>query len=378
MNNRIAYLIIFLFITTSVSSQINSINLSGKWQVTLDSENQLVKKYPTECNIKGKIELPGSLTENGFGWKTSSSDFGILTPEYKYIGKAWYKKQIVIPENWKDKQIEIFLERVLWESRIFIDGVELSKQDALGTPHIHNLGKVSPGNHELTVLVDNEMIHNIGDKGHAYGEYTQSIWNGIVGKMELRAKDATHFLSTNIYSDIQKETITIKSVIQSKTGGKTYFKYEIVSVETDETILSGNVIRELEVGETKFEFTVFTEEKLKEWTEFNPETYLVKMYLSHKNSKDYFEGEFGFYQVRHNGTKLLVNGNPIFLRGNLDCVHFPLTGYVSCELDDWINIFKTYKDYGLNHARFHSWCPPEAAFKAASRVGIYLQAEASI
>ncbi|MCF6358129.1 MAG: hypothetical protein L3J54_10020, partial [Draconibacterium sp.] len=62
----------------------------------------------------------------------------------------------------------------------------------------------------------------------------------------------------------------------------------------------------------------------------------------------------------------------------IDCVHFPLTGYSSCNLDDWTEIFKTYKSYGLNHVRFHSWCPPEAAFKAASRMGIYMQVEASI
>ena len=74
----------------------------------------------------------------------------------------------------------------------------------------------------------------------------------------------------------------------------------------------------------------------------------------------------------------MINGDPVFLRGNLDCVHFPLTGYVSCNVEDWERIFRIYKDYGLNHARFHSWCPPEAAFKAANRVGIYLQAEASI
>ena len=141
---RITGLAFLLFITVSISAQINSINLSGIWEVTLDSENELVEKYPNECNIKGTINLPGSLAENGFGWKTSGSDFGILTPEYKYVGKAWYKKQIVIPENWKDKQIEIFLERVLWESRIFIDGKELSKQDTLGTPHIHILGEIAP------------------------------------------------------------------------------------------------------------------------------------------------------------------------------------------------------------------------------------------
>ena len=104
----------------------------------------------------------------------------------------------------------MFLERVLWESVVLIDGKELSRKDALGTPHYHNLGVLSPGKHELTVIVNNEMIHNIGDKGHAYGEYTQSIWNGIVGRLELRAFDPTRIASLKVYPDIAKDEIDVK------------------------------------------------------------------------------------------------------------------------------------------------------------------------
>jgi hypothetical protein len=86
--------------------------------------------------------------------------------------------------------------------------------------------------------------------------------------------------------------------------------------------------------------------------------------------------ETGFRQVSAAKSKILINGKPVFLRGNLDCVHFPLTGYPSCRTEDWERIFRIYKSYGLNHVRFHSWCPPEAAFAAADRVGIYIQAEA--
>lgn len=175
-------LVLALSICSPISGQ-NTIDLSGPWEVQLDPKNEVVLQSTEPQKNAGTIHLPGSLAENGFGFKTVGSDYGILTPEYKYIGKAWYKKQIEIPKSWKNKQLEIFLERVLWESRIFIDGVELSRQDALGTAHIHKLGKISPGKHELVIIVDNEMIHNIGDKGHAYGAYTQSIWNGIVGRM---------------------------------------------------------------------------------------------------------------------------------------------------------------------------------------------------
>jgi len=372
-------LIYFLLFSTSVSfAQNNQINLAGEWKVLLDTTNKWVLKHPEKCKTEGVIKLPGSLAENGFGYKTSGSDFGILTPQYKYIGKAWYKRNIEIPQDWNGKEIEIYLERVLWESRIFIDGRELSRQDALGTPHIHKLGKIAPGQHELTILVDNEMIHNIGDKGHAYGEYTQSIWNGIVGKMVLKAKDETHFIDVNIYPNIKNEIVTLKSAIHSNKAKKVNIDFEIVSLTSGKMVLEGNHVAQLNIGKTNIEILIQSEGKLKKWSEFNPHVYLLKLRLSSERSLDKLETEFGYCQISHNGTKVLINENPVFLRGNLDCVHFPLTGYPSCNLEDWIRIFKIYKEYGLNHARFHSWCPPEAAFKAANRVGIYLQAEASI
>lgn len=356
----------------------NSIDLAGKWQVKLDNDNPSLQEHPERSTTEGIIQMPGSLAERGFGVKTQGSDFGILTPEYKYIGKAWYTREVEIPKSWKNKELEIFLERVLWESRVFIDGKELSRQDALGTPHNHQIGKLKPGKHQLTILVDNEMIHNIGDKGHAYGEYTQSIWNGVVGRMELQAYDPIRILKADVYPDISDDVVEVKLQTKMEAETKAKIRYEIISLTTGQTVLWGE--RNQRVSEDGLELTlkIPADGKLKKWSEFTPEVYILKTTVKAGKHSDTYETEFGFYQVSHDGTKVLVNGQPIFLRGNLDCVHFPLTGYPSCEVEDWERIFRIYKDYGLNHARFHSWCPPEAAFKAANRIGIYLQAEASI
>lgn len=201
---------------------------------------------------------------------------------------------------------------------------------------------------------------------------------GGYGRMALIAKDATFFLKTDVNSDIHQEQITLQGTIWSQKSASATIEYEIVSVENKQVVLSGSFHQKLQEDTTAFEQTLSTEGKLELWSEFNPEVYTLKLRLQAGKNKDFQEIEFGFYELSHNGTKLTVNGKPVFLRGNLDCVHFPLTGYVSCDLEDWMKIFETYKAYGLNHARFHSWCPPEAAFKAANRLGIYLQAEASI
>lgn len=367
-----------MLICWNAISQVNTMSLSGEWEVKLDSGNEQLRTPSGTVKTEGAINLPGSLAEYGYGVKTVGSDFGILTPEYKYIGKAWYSRKIRIPSSWKNKETELFLERVLWESTVLIDGIERSRKDALGTPHVHRLGRIEPGEHTVTVLVDNEMIHNIGDKGHAYSDYTQSIWNGIVGRIELRAFDPVRIEKVRTFPDPLNDLLRLEVTLNNRPAGNAKLNYSVVSVKTGKQVLAGREKVASGGNHKQFEINVPVNGILELWSEFTPEVYALKITLSSGRSTDVYETEFGYFRVGHDGTKILVNGNPVFLRGNNDCVHFPLTGYPSCNLEDWERIFRIYKDYGLNHARFHSWCPPEAAFKAANRMGIYLQAEASI
>ncbi|MCL4483103.1 MAG: beta-galactosidase [Bacteroidetes bacterium] len=77
------------------------------------------------------------------------------------------------------------------------------------------------------------------------------------------------------------------------------------------------------------------------------------------------------------GKQLQINGQPTFLRGTLECAIFPKTGYPATDVKEWLRIFNICRAHGLNHMRFHSWCPPEAAFAAADQTGFYLQVECS-
>jgi hypothetical protein len=86
---------------------------------------------------------------------------------------------------------------------------------------------------------------------------------------------------------------------------------------------------------------------------------------------------FGMREFKAEGTQFNINGRPVFLRGTLECAIFPKTGYPSTDVGEWTRILKVLKAHGLNHMRFHSWCPPEAAFTAADYLGVYLQVECS-
>lgn len=75
------------------------------------------------------------------------------------------------------------------------------------------------------------------------------------------------------------------------------------------------------------------------------------------------------------GAHFYANGHRIFLRGKHDAAVWPLTGHVEMGVEGWMKYLGICKEYGINHVRFHSWCPPEAAFVAADSLGIYLQPE---
>ena len=84
---------------------------------------------------------------------------------------------------------------------------------------------------------------------------------------------------------------------------------------------------------------------------------------------------FGMRKFEIRGKMFYVNGHEIQLRGTVENCDFPLTGYAPMDVDSWMKVFQRCRAYGLNHMRFHSYCPPEAAFIAADKVGFYLQPE---
>lgn len=361
---------IFALLTTVMSMAQERISLAGEWGFMLDADRKIA---PTN-DFTQKITLPGTTDEAGFGTKSDKSDFGILTRRYKYYGLAWYSREIEVPQQWQGKELVLELERVLWQSRLYLDGREISMQESLNSPHRHNLGVVSPGKHRITLSIDNSQIYNIGDKGHLYGEYTQSIWNGAVGRIELYARPSVGFGNPQVYTSINPRSIRIIDTLH--TGGKS----RKLSVNY---ALRDRSTRRLVAQQTIIQTTPFVDisstldNSIKLWDDISPNLYDLTLTISDNKGQelDRKSLEIGFREITNEGNKLMVNGKQVFLRGNLDCVHFPLTGYPSCKVEDWERIFGIYKDYGLNHVRFHSWTPPQAAFLAANRIGIYIQSE---
>ena len=111
-------------------------------------------------------------------------------PPKHYLGAAWYQRDFDVPTNWSGKHFTLFLERAHWQSKVWIDDQEFPANDSLVAPHVTDLGVLTPGKHRLSIRVDNRT--QLPAAGHLVDSHSISdglgaAWNGIVGKIELRA-----------------------------------------------------------------------------------------------------------------------------------------------------------------------------------------------
>lgn len=133
------------------------------------------------------------------------------------------------------------------------------------------------------------------------------------------------------------------------------------------------------VGETTTELNYPFEEECPLWDEFNPAMIRLAVTITGRTQEEEFKDsrtvDFGMRDFRARRNQFTINGKAAFLRGKNDACIFPLTGYSPMDKAAWLAVMGTAKSYGINHYRFHPWCPPEAAFQAADELGIYLQPE---
>jgi hypothetical protein len=315
----------------------NPVSVKTQWTGSLyDSSfyfNPYMEKYRKETPSKTPSGSPYRGSERSGEPSQMKFPF-FLTPERHYVGAAWYHRSVYVPKSWSKQSITLFLERPHIETTVFVNGKEVGHQMSLSTPHCYDvtsylwLGEKN----DISIRVYNG-IENVcvGQDSHSVTDQTQGNWNGIVGRMELQAQPV----------------IWRKRVVTHPQDG------------TVDVLINDTTIR-LSIGE-----------EVKMWDEFNP--HLYTRVVNYRGID--IPVTFGFREITAQGRQLMLNGRPLFLRGTVGNCCFPETGYPPTEESEWLRIFRKCKEYGLNHMRFHSYCPPEAAFAAADKVGIYLQAE---
>lgn len=361
----------------------DTLSLGGPWRFHLDPEN-VGREFTAwhQVEFPDRIDLPASTDEAGYGTQTTGPEFGHLSRAWRYEGLAWYQRDVDVPDAWHDKRITLFLERPHWATTVWVDDQEAGTQDSLSVPHVHDLSDLlTPGRHRLTIVVDNSYRIDVGRNAHSVTDHTQTNWNGITGRIELQATDPVWIDQVRAFPDLDGRRVRLEGTIRNVTGGEV--AGELTAVVTPPT--GGGARKATQrigrIGEEgTFSLTVHLGDDVATWDEFSPAVYRAEVLLSADDGTYVHRSRipFGMREIGVDGTRLTLNGRPIFLRGTLECCIFPKTGYPPSDVAEWTRLFEVAHTYGLNHFRFHSYCPPEAAFVAADRMGFMLHVETPV
>lgn len=384
------------------------VDLAGEWRFAIDRSDQGVEQQWFAKDLAERIRLPGSMAERGFGddisvdtpWTGGTGDRSWykldkyapyrepgnvkvsfwLQPKKYYKGAAWYQRDIKIPADWKDRRVVLFLERPHWETTVWLDGRKIGSQNALGVPHEYELGaEATPGIHRLTIRVDNRVVIPVGDDSHSVTDHTQGNWNGVVGAMRIYSTSPVWIDDLQVFPNAAKERVRVVATLGNQTGKDGQGTIAVLigqkTLQESEKI---PVKWTKEGGKVEFEHDLGPSALL--WDEFQPNLYRIRVSVTKaRDTKPLAEREtvFGLRDVGVQEKQITVNGRRIFLRGTLECCIFPRTGYPPTDVESWRRILTVSRTHGLNHLRFHSWCPPEAAFEAADEMGFYYHVECS-
>lgn len=380
---------------------MKNINLSGKWDFIADCEKKLLKKNDdgsinvdfTNLEWNDFINLPGTVSEQKKVPQNNEKNAGFLTDPYSCNGFMWFKKKITVNDFSNENIYKLLLERTRI-SHLWINNEYRGENNSLCGKHFYDItdSVAKAENHEieLIVMIDNTSYPTRG--GHMTSPDTQTNWNGITGKIEIQIENKNHLEKFRISTSAAKNknptlTLTADFTGEQKISARlslcNFDSEKYINLLNDNSESEENAeiqstdeknpvyTQEIEFLPGKNSFTFELPKNTKLWSAENPSLYRLKL-----ESENFTKTQLcGIKTFSVNETHFEINGRKEFLRGKHDGMIFPKTGYAPTDVYNWLKVMKTSKEYGINHYRFHTCCPPDAAFFAADLLGIYMESE---
>jgi hypothetical protein len=369
--------------------------LEGIWSFALDTEKRGVGEQWFKRTLDDTIALPGSIDEAKKVPLTTARTMAHLSRRHPYVGQAWYAREFEIDAEADDLYHFLALERPHGEVNLWLDGFKVGRDESLSTENRFFLGPLKAGWHRLVMMIDNDRFEAVGeaivrdnmiDVAHSTSDHTQTNWNGVVGYLRIEACRASiasfdvFALTRNVHVRLELEAFDPDIRFPSYWTGPARHQLSLrfdIEGRSEPLFVTRDV--KIDSAYTPVEIDVTLPDEAALWDEFDPAVHrLTAEWLRDGVLQDRRATTFGIRSFVAEDKRLKLNGRPVFLRGTLDCCVFPLTGYPPTDHDGWRKVFETVKAYGLNHVRYHSYCPPKAAFEVADEMGLLLHIETPV
>ncbi len=338
------------------------IDLSGQWTVRLSDGST----YP--------VQLPGTLDENHVGHEEEPHIRTRLTRVCTYEGPAAFS--CVYDKDVPSGRLFLEVERSRALS-LSLDGRDVSPLDPpnISTPYVFEVTGLMRNGSRITLTCDNSypgMPHDNIVYSSAATDETQTNWNGLLGFLRLRAETSVFIENVRVFP--KGNMVDIEVDINASDAANA----EILLSSSAFEPVFGTI--EIEAGRKTYFFpNVPVLRDAAKWDEYEGSLHELTVTLSiASGTVSEKKTSFGLRVFSSNEEgRFTLNGRVLFIRSEANCAEFPETGHDPMTVEEWLTILNTYKSYGINCVRFHSHCPPEAAFAAADQMGILMQPELS-
>ena len=353
------------------------IDLSGLWRCEIPG-------------IRAELRLPGTLDEGGIGfpddparqwkvdevrriglWREGDPIVTRLTRKHTFEGRAVFSREV----HWAPpagERVFAEVERAR-QLRLFVNGREAPAAEpaCLSAPQVFEVTGLVTGQDAFAFWSDNSYPgwpRQAIIASSAASDETQTNWNGLLGRLRLRTERPVFCARLRVYP--AEETLDVCAEIDAACAWQGALRIRSDALREDVT-----AEKTLPPGRHELWFRQLPlRPGVRRWDEEEGQLYSLTVEGPGLETK---KAVFGIRVFRAEDGHLTLNGRRIFLRGETNCAVFPETGHPPMDTAAWRDILLRYRAYGVNCVRFHSHCPPDAAFAAADALGMLMQPELS-
>ena len=340
--------------------------LNGEWNYIVDVQEEGYYDYrmkPTQWGFfqNAKPQRPEDLIEYDFDKSPTMQIPGDWNTQderlFFYEGTVWFKKSFqAVPMQ--ECRTLLYFGAVNYHCHVWVNGKKAGE----------HIGGFTPFNFDISDLLiegENTVIVKVDNKRHAEDVPTQIFdwWNygGITRDVMLVKVLPVYLEDYNLQ-------------LTSLEGRQLAFSVKLNKAEADHTVT-------LNIPELKLKKTIKTnadgtasismKAKPQLWSPENPKRYQVEITLDNSTISD----SIGFRMIETRGKQILLNGQPIFLKGISIHEEKPNGGGRANSTEDANTLLSWAKELGCNFVRLAHYPHNEYMVREAERMGIMVWSE---
>ena len=357
----------------------NFMTLNGLWKFNWvrNADARPTNFYQTSFNDKGwdNIKVPAVWELNGYGdpiyvnvgyaWRNQFQNNPPLVPtENNHVGS--YRKEIVLPADWKGKDIfahfgSVTSNMYLWVNGRYVGYSEDSKLEA----EFDLTNYLKPGKNLIAFQVFRWC------DGSYLEDQDFFRYSGVGRDCYLYARDKKRIQDIRVTPDLdsQYKDGTLNIAIDMKGSG---------TVALDLTDAQGKSVATADLkGSGKLNTTINVANPAK-WTAETPNLYTLTATLKNGSTvTEVIPVKVGFRKIELTGGQILVNGQPVLFKGADRHEMDPDGGYV-VSLERMIQDIKVMKQLNINAVRTCHYPDDNRWYDLCDQYGLYVVAEANV